>query len=180
MMGFRRGRHGVDSPTVSKFARIDDTETAGAFVEWEHVGEDPRYGESAVLMADYSLTDAPSGLGIVLRADARWPLIDSIDPGLIVDVEGDLSWSSRSYMQTYFGVSPANAAASGLPAYSASSGVSQVGVALSLDQFLSRHWSIGARSHYGRLLSSAADSPVTAIAGSPDQFYIGAVFGYVL
>lgn len=179
LMGFRRGRHGIDSPLVSQLPKFDDTETAGVFVEWEHVADDPRSGESVTLSVDDAVTDNSSGWAAVLRADIRRP-VEAINPGFIVTVEGDVSWSSRAYMQTYFGVTPDGEAASGLPVFNASSGVSQLGVALCVDQFLSRHWSVGVRTHYGRLTASAARSPLTAIAGSPDQYFLGAVIGYVL
>ena len=179
LMGFRRGRGATDSIAVSHLAQLDDTETAGGFIEWEHVADDPRSGESVTLTADDAMTDAPSGLAVVLRATIRRPVLD-IDPGLIVSLEGDASWSSRQFMQTYFGVTPSEAAASGLPAFTARDGFSQVGVALSLDQFVSRHWGFGVRMHYGRYFDAAADSPVVSIAGSPDQYFLGVVVGYVL
>jgi outer membrane scaffolding protein for murein synthesis (MipA/OmpV family) len=67
-----------------------------------------------------------------------------------------------------------------LPVFDAGSGVSTVGIALSLDQFLSRHFGIGLRTHYGRLMGDAGSSPVSTIAGSPNQYFIGLVANYVL
>ena len=176
LIGFRRGRGNVNSP-VRLFHHLDDTETAGGFIEYEHVAEDPRSGESITVSADDAVYgEKTGGWTIVTRAIARRPL-DFINPGFIVSLSADLTWASHPYMRTYYGVSPSDSAASGLPTFNPSDSFSGAGVALSIDQFLSRHFSIGLRGHYGRELGDAADSPVTR---SPDQWFAGAVVGYVL
>jgi len=175
LIGFRRGRGNVNSP-VRLFKHLDDTETAGGFLEWEHVAKDPRSGETIAIMADNAVYGEKGGWAIVTRATIRRP-VEFLNPGFIVSLTGDVSWGSRSYMQKNFGVSPSDSLASGLPAYSAGDGFNRVGVALSADQFLSRHFSVGLRGYYGHLLGPAADSPVTADA---NQFFAGLVAGYVL
>jgi outer membrane protein len=179
LIGIRRGRGDVNGP-VHLLHHLDDTETAGGFIEWERVGEDPRNGETITLSADDAVYgEKTGGWNIVARATIRRPL-EFVDPGFIVSLTGDLSWVSRPYMRKYFGVSAADAAASGLPAFDPGSGFDRAGVALSLDQFLSRHFSVGLRGYYGRMLGDAANSPVVSIAGSPNQWFAGAVAGYVL
>ncbi len=175
LIGFRRGRGNVNSP-LHLFKHLDDTETAGAFVEWEHVADDPRSGETVTVMADNAVYGEKGGWAIVTRATIRRP-IDAVNPGFIVSLTGDLSWVSRPYMRKYFGVSPADSAASGLPVYTPGDGFNRLGVALSVDQFLSRHFSIGVRGYYARMMGAAGDSPVTA---SSDQYFAGLVAGYVL
>ncbi|MDE2183682.1 MAG: MipA/OmpV family protein [Alphaproteobacteria bacterium] len=179
LVGFRRGRHDMDNSPVSLLRHYDDTETAGGFVEYEHVADDPRSGETVTLLAEDAIVGAASGWTATLRATIRRP-VEFVDPGLIATVEGDIGWASTSYMRTGFGIDPAYAAASGLPAFAPKSGFEVAGVAFSLDQFLSRHWSVGLDLHYGRLLGDAAASPVTAIAGSANQYFAGFTVGYVL
>lgn len=179
LIGLRRGRGNVNSP-VRFFHHLDDTETAGGFIEWEHVGKDPRYGATITISADDAVYgEKTGGWTIVTRGTIRRPL-DFINPGFIVSLTGDISWVARPYMRTYFGVSPTDAAASGLPAFNPSDGFNRIGVALSVDQFLSRHFSIGLRGYYADTLGEAARSPVVSIAGSQNQFFAGAVVGYVL
>lgn len=175
LIGFRRGRGNVNSP-VRFFKHLDDTETAGGFLEWEHVAEDPRSGETVTIAADNAVYGEKGGWTIVTRATVRRP-IEAVNPGFIVSLTGDLSWVSRSYMRQYFGVSPSDSLRSGLPEFSPGDGFNRVGAALSVDQFLSRHFSVGVRTYYARMLGPAGDSPVTS---DSNQFFAGIVAGYVL
>jgi outer membrane scaffolding protein for murein synthesis (MipA/OmpV family) len=70
--------------------------------------------------------------------------------------------ASQDYMQTYFGVSPAQSRSSlaRLPAYSPDAGVKDVFVAVGASFDLSDRWLLKAGGRYGRLLGEAADSPV--------------------
>lgn len=82
------------------------------------------------------------------------------------------------YADYYFSVTPAGAAASGLPAYHAKGGFKDVSLTLLGAQSLSgdlRHgWALFAIGGYSRLLNDFKDSPTVAIAGSPNQ-WIGAL-----
>ncbi|MHA1518433.1 MAG: MipA/OmpV family protein [Alphaproteobacteria bacterium] len=72
------------------------------------------------------------------------------------------TFASQDYMQTYFGVTPAQSLRSraGLPVYSPSSGVKDVFVAVGSSMDLGDRWLLKAGARYGRLLGDAADSPV--------------------
>ena len=77
--------------------------------------------------------------------------------------------ASDDYMDTYFGVTAAEAATSGLPAFDPDGGVKGVGVEAEARYALTRHWAIRGKAGYERLLGDAADSPISR-AGSRDQF----------
>ncbi|HWC63856.1 MAG TPA: MipA/OmpV family protein [Rhizomicrobium sp.] len=179
LIGYRMGRGDVYSGAVARMAHIRYSMTEGGFVEWEHMAEDPRSGERITLTAAEGNINRDTGLEVDLRALAHRPLA-FIDEGLIATLEIDTAWSDGDYMQTFFGVNAADAAASRFPVFNAGAGVKSAGISLSLDQFLSPKFSIGIRAHYARLLNAAADSPVTRIAGSADQMFGGVVVGYVL
>lgn len=178
LVGYRLGRGDVENGQISRMAHIRYSITTGLFAEYEHRADDPRSGERLTLSAADGTFNTDTGWTLVLRGLVHRP-VEFIDPGLIAAIEGDLTWADTSYMQRFFGVSAFDAAASGLMPFRARSGMESAGVAFSLDQFLSRSWSVGMRLHYGRLLSHAADSPVVA-AGSPDQFFGALVVGYVV
>ena len=89
--------------------------------------------------------------------------------------ELDLSFGPRlhladdEYVDTYFGVSAAEAAASGYPAFDADGWLKGAGFEAEGRYALSRHWAIRGEAGYERLLGDAADSPITG-AGSRNQF----------
>ncbi len=157
---------------MTRMYHIKDSVTAGGFVEYEHVHKDPRAGERVTLSVADDVTGNDSGWEADIRGVMRRP-VNFIDRGLIASLETDADWSSQNYMLSYFDVTPSDALRSGLPVYGASAGLKSVGAALSLDQYLSRRWSVGMRFHYARATGDAARSPVVAIAGSPNQYFVG-------
>ena len=84
----------------------------------------------------------------------------------------------RGYAQTYFGITPDDAIASGLPAYSAHGGWKNytlgAAVTYSLTGDLLHGLKVVAGGTYSRLLNSFSYSPITRVAGSPNQ-WLGAV-----
>jgi MipA family protein len=91
--------------------------------------------------------------------------------------------ASGDYMRTYFSVDAPGSTASGLPTFAARSGWKDVGGGVILAHDLSGDardggWSLFGIARYTRLLNSAAQSPVTAIAGDADQMFVAAGVGY--
>ena len=86
------------------------------------------------------------------------------------------------YAGTYFSVSPEQSTASTLPVYTAGSGWKDWTLAaagnLSLTGDLSGGLSLVGGVAYTRLLGNIADSPVVRIAGSRDQWMLGAGLAY--
>lgn len=72
------------------------------------------------------------------------------------------TFASDDYMQTYFGVTPAQASRSraGLPVFSPDAGIKDVYFELGGELALGERWLLKAGGRYGRLLGDAADSPV--------------------
>ena len=101
-----------------------------------------------------------------------------------------LTWSDNGYHDAWFGVSPAAAATSGLPAYDPGSGIQAAGAAASFLTQLGPNWGIYAyakfRRHraavraakYDRLVGDAADSPIVRTFGSRDQLSGGLALTY--
>ncbi|MBN9554609.1 MAG: MipA/OmpV family protein [Alphaproteobacteria bacterium] len=179
LIGYRMGRGDVYSGAVARMAHIRYSMTEGGFVEWEHLAEDPRSGERITLAVAEGNINRDTGLDITLRGTIHRPL-DFINPGFILSLSADTAFGDGKYMDTYFGVNGPDALTSGFPQFRGEAGIRKAGVSISVDQFLSEKWSVGLRLNYERLFGGAADSPVTAIAGSPDQMFGGVVVGYVL
>ncbi len=179
LVGVRLDRDKVTNDAVSRMRDLPISGTVGGYVEYEHLAEDPRSGERVSLSFARGTLNYQSGWTGTLRAMAHRPL-EFINPGFIATIEVDTTWGDARFFQTYFGVTQADALASGLPQFRPGSGISNAGGAIAFDQFLSRKWSVGVRFHYAREIGDAADSPLTAIAGSPNQYFCGVVIGYVL
>ena len=71
------------------------------------------------------------------------------------------SWANRSYRQSFYGVSAADAAASGLPAWNVGAGWQDVNLSLSLDVPIDAGWKLSGQLLGARLLGAAADGPIT-------------------
>lgn len=96
-----------------------------------------------------------------------------------LSVRAASTWASESYMDAYFGVSHAGAAASGLDAYSPGSGLRDVTFsAFSLISIRPR-WGLFLRWEEMILLSGAGDSPVFLQAGEPAQRTLGIGVSYL-
>ena len=73
-------------------------------------------------------------------------------------------------MQSYFGVSGAQAARSRNRAFQAESGFADVGLEANLNYAITEHWMMFGTLGYSRLLGDAADSPLVDGEGSANQF----------
>jgi len=87
------------------------------------------------------------------------------------------------YARYYYGVNPAQSAASGLPAFSAKGGWASVGtnlfVGYDLDgDLMNGGFAVFVAAGYSRLLNDAKRNPWTSIRGDADQWLFGAGVGY--
>jgi outer membrane scaffolding protein for murein synthesis (MipA/OmpV family) len=89
-----------------------------------------------------------------------------------------LRFAGKRYMRTYFGVTPEEAAASGLPVHDPEGGAAAVGVATGLTYQFSYNWGMRASARYERLIGDAGDSPIVQDRGSQDQFRAGLALTY--
>jgi len=82
------------------------------------------------------------------------------------------------FSNAYFGVTPAAAMTSGLPAYDTGGGIHSVGVTAGYHRLLGRNWGVAVYGRYDRLIGDAADSPVTRQLGSRSQPSVGVALSY--
>jgi len=95
------------------------------------------------------------------------------DNGLFVRPSVSMSYGTGDYMQAYFGVTAVQSMSSGLPAYTASSGIKSAGASVLIGYSVDRNWSLSARISWDRLLEDAESSPLTR---DVDQFVSGVGF----
>ena len=91
-----------------------------------------------------------------------------------------LGWGDHRYMQTYFGVTPAEAARNPRidQAYNPGAGQRYTGFESAVGYHLSRRWRIIADFGYQRLADNAAASPIVRKAGMADQYASSLGFTY--
>lgn len=87
-------------------------------------------------------------------------------PRLDIAIGPRLTFASKDYMQTYFGVTPLQAAATGIAPFDADAGVKSLGVETSLRYALNEDWFVVGKAGYFGLLGDAAASPVVDLGSS--------------
>lgn len=94
-----------------------------------------------------------------------------------VAVTGTLSstWTDSSYNEAFFGVTAAQALASGLTAFTATSGLKDVSLAFGGNYTISDSWAIVGNAGFSKLLGDAKNSPIVSVQGSSSQF-VGGIF----
>ncbi len=141
----------------------------GAFVSYDFSDSFRVRGELRKGVTGHKGWIAMAGGDYVVRDGDEW--LFSIGPRV--------SWSNNRYQDAWFGVSTADALASGLPAYDPGGGIHAVGATASFETQFGPHWGVATYAKYDRLVGDAADSPVVRALGSRDQFSGGLSFTYV-
>ncbi len=93
-----------------------------------------------------------------------------LSPALAVTATVGATWVDEDYMDSYFGITAAQSARSGLAAYDADAGVKDVYLGLAGDVALDERWTLKLTGKYSRLIGDAAASPIVE---SEDQFFGG-------
>ncbi|MEM6667002.1 MAG: MipA/OmpV family protein, partial [Pseudomonadota bacterium] len=87
-------------------------------------------------------------------------------------------FADDEYMDTYFGVSNAEAARSRFTAFDAGAGIKSAGVIADTRYQWNDNWAVTAEASWHRLVGDAADSPVVDLAGEENQFTAGIGVAY--
>jgi outer membrane protein len=89
-----------------------------------------------------------------------------------------LLFSDDRYQRAYFGVSPAAALASGLPAYNPGGGIHAVALAAGVQTQFGPRWGLFGYARGERLVGDAAKSPIVRTYGSRNQLSAGIGLSY--
>lgn len=163
---------GDDTMDLRGLGEVDTTFELGGFVEYEigdvTLGAEARKAVSGHDGAVLDLETSWSGRSMALGP----PLIWSFGPRVrVVD---------DTYSQAYFGVTPVQSVAAGLPVYSAGGGVYSYGLGGTAILPLDDRWTMVAFASLERLTGDAADSPLVQLRGSEDQATLGLFVSYRL
>lgn len=100
------------------------------------------------------------------------------DDRLFVTLNADLSASNQDNQRTDFGITAEQSAISGFPVYDPGGGLKSLGINLSAEYELSKHWFLYADIEHERLLRDVADSPLVTNGGSDNNLEAAIGFYY--
>jgi MipA family protein len=157
------GRSAKSSPDLTGLGNVGTSIELGAFVSYAN--GPLRYR----LRARHDVTSGHSGL----LADADVSL--AVYRTRTTSIGGKLgaTWVSGKYMNSFFGVTPGQAAASNLPVYAAGAGIKDINLSVGSEVKLNPRWALVMDVGYRRLLGKAKDSPLVRLRGSANQFSFG-------
>ncbi|MCE1539543.1 MipA/OmpV family protein [Enterobacter hormaechei] len=115
------------------------------------------------LQAEVSVSERDNGEAVHFGIAS--PLYTSPENSVTLALTG--SWGSSKYMQTYYGVSAAQSAASGFARHDAGSGIYAYSLNLDWTHKLTSRWSLLAAAGVTQLTGEAGDSPIVQRKTSP-------------
>jgi outer membrane protein len=157
LVRFVGAREAADHPELAGLSDIDAALEVGFGVKYAA----PSYRAFADIR--YGATGHDAFVGEI-GADAVARPVE----GITLTAGPRLFFGSDRYASTYFGVTPAEAGASGLPAYAPDGGLLSAGVEIGMSYDLGDGWGIRGTLGLSRLVGGAADSPITEL-GSRSQ-----------
>jgi outer membrane protein len=168
---WRFGRDDVDDRVVRKVHEIDQSFSLGLF--GGYVWQDPDEVRRQAGVGGWALGDV-SGVYDGWTAGLNAYAMQPVAPQVTLAGGAAFTYGSGNYMDEYFGVTPNDSLASGLPVCAPGAGMRDVrGWATAL-YHLTPQWHVGAGVMYSRLVGDAADSPIVDGRGSANQWVYGA------
>lgn len=165
---FQGGRYLQDDRRLFGLEKIDWAVEPGLFVEYWPVEFLRARVEVRRGVNGHEGFVADLGLDLVQRFGA-----------LTVSAGPRLALGDSEFTQTYFGVTPVEAALNGqVTPYDPSGGITSVGANASASYNWSEQWSTTAFISYERLVGDAADSPIVRRFGSENQVGVGLTISY--
>ena len=138
---------------------------------------DPAIGVRAFASYDFSVATVSSSAVRYFGDDNDGLLIDAslskrIPVGRRVSLTPSvkMTWADNAYMDTFFGVSGAQSARSGIAPFSAGPGFKDVSAWLSVAYAFSENWGLMVRGEVKQRLGDAADSPISDDDTSASMF----------
>ena len=155
-LAYEEGRDASESAFLRNHGFADDIDASGslgAHLEW-----DTRLGPAPVTLLARYRQNADSDRGAL--ADFRFNVGLYGENSTIVALFAQATWASSKANRAFFGVTPAQSAASGLPVYEPGGGLQHVGLGVLASHDLTRHWTLVGALQQRWLQGDAAQSPL--------------------
>ncbi len=170
----------IRDPRVAALGNIRAATHLGAFVGVQKSGIITSRFDSLSFEVSYVRDVGTVHKSSITKAKIRYAT--PLSPRTFVSIAASATIVGDRYARTYYSISPAGSAASGLRRYDIDGGVKDVGVtvigAQSLGGDVRRGASLFAVAGYSRLLGRFKDSPIVADAGSANQLFAAFGVGY--
>ena len=163
---------GKDTNDLRGLGNVDTSIELGGFAEYE-LGNLTLSGEVRQAVSGHD--------GLVADASLRWGgMTQAFGPPLIWSAGPRIRIVDDQYTSAYFGITPEQAAASGLPQYKADGGLYSYGFGAVAVLPLDREgaWNAVFLAGYDRLAGDAGDSPLVQLRGDADQATFGVFVSY--
>jgi outer membrane protein len=158
-VSFDFGRDEDDSPDLAGLGDVGGSFELGAFVS---------YTKDRMRVRARARHDVTSGhKGGTVRLDAAYTVF-RLAP-VTMGVNAYSNWATGNYLRSFFGVTPAQSAASGLPVYAPGSGFKDFGMEVNASYIFASQWAVVVTTGYKRLIGPAGDSPLVRLRGSRNQ-----------
>lgn len=154
-----------DDPRLQGLGDVDRTVSAGAGVA---------YTQGWFLLGARAATDILNrGQGTLVQLNALGRY--RFDERLTFFGGPGLTWADSRYTKTFFGVTPEQSAASGLPEFGTHAGLNSARLGLGASYRITLRWTAAAFASAARLKGDAASSPITEDRW---QRFFGAIVSY--
>lgn len=155
-----RGNRSSSKDGSGRVKLLDDVDSSievGGYVGYRIGGSETGQGEVSF---DLSLAkDVGDGHdGLIGSAQVSYAAYRSRK--LFVSLDAQTNFADTKYMRAFFGVTPAEATRSGLPAYRPDGGIRDVGAGVTAGYQFSERWGMIARAGANTYLGDAKDSPI--------------------
>ena len=151
VLGFERGRSQSDDSRLAGLGDISASVTAGLFAGYA------RGALGIYATARQAVTSTGNGLSGLLQLDVRHSFVTA---RTFIAAGPDLEFGNDGFQRTWFGISAAQSASSGLPIYTPSAGIDRIGFHARLTYRASPHWLLRAFARISALTGTAAQSPI--------------------
>ena len=179
VLNYSLGREDVDDPVVDRMKSLDDVLEYGAYVQY--IAVDPQNQRNRWTLGLTGLTNSEDGNeGYRVRLAGQY--FHQVSQSVDLNLGAGMWYADKDWNDYYFGVNADNVGTSGLPFYSAGSGVNQYFVNAGAITYFSKNWALAAGVRYSNIAGDAGDSPLVegvAGRGSQDQWIAGVGLTYL-
>lgn len=168
--------NGVTNKAVASMREVDASLDAGFFVKLP-IDQQILFTRDELKLEIEFLSDVGDGHGgqtFDLAMSYSFIPVESLKVG----TSFQLSYGSKEYNQTYFGVDSDNAMRSGLTQYKAESGLNSISVNTQAMYQLTEQFSLAGIIQYKQLVGEAAKSPIVKRGGETSQLTFGVAIAY--